>query len=70
MQHIYRQMVDHFGGQAATARALGVYQSNVHAWVNGVMHMGPAAAARAEKASNGTFRRRDLCPRFDWDAVE
>lgn len=67
MDNIYTQLIDHFGGQEATADQLQVKQASVSGWARGVHGMSPAVAVRAEKATDGEFSRRDLCPDFPWD---
>lgn len=67
MESIYQSLVGHFKTQTATAEALGVDQSAVSGWVTGKFRMSPAVAIRAERATDGEFSRRQLCPDFPWD---
>lgn len=67
MDNIYKRLVKHFGTQEATAKAVKVDQSTVSGWCRELFKPNPAAAARAEKATDGEFSRRDLCPSFPWE---
>lgn len=67
MDNIYQDLVKHFGTQKAAGEALGVDQSTVSGWVRGAFRMSPGIAVRAEKATDGLFSRRDLCPGFPWE---
>mgnify|MGYP000863830364 CR=1 FL=1 len=62
MQTIYQELVEHFGGQVATANALLVSQSTVSGYVSGRWNMSERVAIKAEKASCGAFKAVDLCP--------
>ncbi|MBE0403089.1 transcriptional regulator [Halomonas citrativorans] len=62
MKTIFSQLVDHFGGQQSTAKALGVNQGAVSNWVNSKHGMSPAVALRAEKLTDGKFTAAQLCP--------
>ena len=62
MQTLYKDIVDHFGGQTQTAKALVVSQANVSGYVSGRWSMSPQVAMRAEKATKGKFKASDLCP--------
>lgn len=62
MQTIYQNLVEHFGGQVATAKALSVSQANISGYVAGRWNMSERVAIRAEKATNGKFKAVDLCP--------
>lgn len=59
---VYEKLVNHFGGQTKTARALNVKQPSVHAWIKGEANMSPLVALRAEKQTNGIFEAEQLCP--------
>ncbi len=67
MDNIYQRLVKHFGTQEATAKAVKVDQSTVSGWCRELFKPNPSAAVRAEKATEGEFSRRDLCPDFPWD---
>lgn len=62
MKAIYSELVSFLGGQVATAKALGVSQSNVSGYINGRWNMSELVALKAEKATNGKFKAVDLCP--------
>ncbi|MCG2572272.1 helix-turn-helix domain-containing protein [Acinetobacter sp. ME22] len=62
METIYQNLVDHFGGQIATASALTVSQSTISGYVSGRWNMSEKVAFRAEKATSGKFKAVDLCP--------
>ena len=62
MKTIYQNLVEHFGGQVATAKALNVSQANISGYVAGRWNMSERVAIRAEKATNGKFKAVDLCP--------
>lgn len=59
---IYKELVEHFGGQEHTAAALGVKQPSVSGWVNGQKKMSWKTAMRAEIATEGKFKASNLCP--------
>lgn len=60
--NIHSKLIDYFGGQNATAKALKCTQPSVHAWVKGTAKMSAILAMRAEKITNGEFKAKDLCP--------
>lgn len=60
--NIYQRLVLYFGSQSKTARALGVRQPSVNAWLSGRAKMASSTAIKAEKATNGQFKASDLCP--------
>lgn len=62
MKAIYSELVSFLGGQVATAKALGVSQSNISGYINGRWNMSEMVALKAEKATNGKFKAVDLCP--------
>lgn len=62
MQTLYKNLVEHFGGQTSTAKALQVSQANISGYVSGRWNMSELVAIRAEKATNGMFKATDLCP--------
>ena len=69
MSDIYKRLIGHFGNQIKTAKALGVKQSSVSAWASGVSKMSPTTAIAAEKATEGEFNRKELCPDFPWSEI-
>ena len=62
MSTVFQRLVDHFGGQIKTAKALQVNQGAVSNWVNDKHGMSPAVAIRTEKLTEGAFTRAQLCP--------
>ena len=62
MNTTFQSLVDHFGGQLQTAKALNVNQGAVSNWVRDKHGMSPAVALRAEKLTEGAFTRYKLCP--------
>lgn len=58
----FQQLVEHFGGQENTAKALLVKQPAVSAWVRGTRKMSELVAIRAQAATNGEFKAIELCP--------
>lgn len=61
---LYSRVVEHFGGQILTAKALGVEQPSVNAWVKGKTKMSIGSAIKAEKETFGKFKASDLSPAF------
>tara|TARA_R110000851_G_scaffold97963_2_gene212171 strand:- start:57529 stop:57744 length:216 start_codon:yes stop_codon:yes gene_type:complete len=59
---IYKNLVNHFGGQVKTAEKLKVSQATVSGWVTGQHGMSAFTALRAEAATSGEFKAFDLCP--------
>lgn len=57
-----QQLIDHFGDQVKTAKALGVTQSAVSQWISGSSRMSAVVATRAEAETGGKFKAVDLCP--------
>ncbi|MEH6641423.1 Cro/CI family transcriptional regulator [Vreelandella glaciei] len=62
MNTTFQRLVNHFGGQLHTAKALNVNQGAVSNWVRGKHGMSPAVALRVEKLTDGKFTRWQLCP--------
>ncbi|MCU4582904.1 helix-turn-helix domain-containing protein [Acinetobacter gyllenbergii] len=60
--NIYQRLVNHFGNQESTAKALLVKQPSVSNWVNEKKTMSERTALRAEKVTHGQFKAIDLCP--------
>lgn len=62
MSTAIHKLVDHFGDQVKTAKALGVSQSAVSQWLSGSSRMSALVAVRAESVTDGAFKAGDLCP--------
>ncbi|SEJ53089.1 DNA-binding transcriptional regulator Cro [Azotobacter beijerinckii] len=60
--NIHQRLVEHFGTQDLTAKALGVHQTTVSDWVRGKCGMGAVPALIAEQVTDGVFKAVDLCP--------
>ncbi|MCH7381300.1 transcriptional regulator [Acinetobacter higginsii] len=60
-KNIYQSLVDYFGGQESTAKALKVSQPLVSGWVRQNRKMSELVAIRAERATGGKFKSEDLC---------
>lgn len=58
-----QRLVDHFGGQTKTAKALGVSQAAVSYWLAGVHSISAEHAFRAEEVSGGIVTAKELCAR-------
>lgn len=61
-KNIFEKLVNHFGGQENTAKALGVKQPAVSGWVRGSKKMSELVAMRAQSATQGEFKAAELCP--------
>lgn len=59
-QTAIRKLVETLGGQNQTAKALGVAQPTVHAWVHGKHGMRAGVALRAERLTG--ISAESLCP--------
>lgn len=57
-----QKLVDHFGDQVKTAKAVGVSQSAVSQWLSGASRMSALVALRAESETGGLFKAVELCP--------
>lgn len=57
-----QKLIEHFGDQVKTAKALGVSQSAVSQWLSESSRMSPLVALRAESETGGLFKAIDLCP--------
>ena len=64
LTRLYNRVVDHFGGQTPTAKALGIEQPSVNAWVKGKAKMSINSALKTEKETFGKFKAVDLSPAF------
>lgn len=59
-----KRLIDFFGGQIETAKALGVKQPAVSGWLNCEHGMTEINALKAEKLTNGEIKATDLCPKL------
>lgn len=59
---IYQELINYFGSQVATGKAIGVSQPTVCGYVTDRWNMTPIVAMRAEVATKGKFKAVDLCP--------
>lgn len=57
-----KALIDHFGSQTAAARAIGIKQPTISAWLNEGHGASAKSALRAEHATAGAVRALDLCP--------
>ncbi|MEN8291854.1 YdaS family helix-turn-helix protein [Acinetobacter radioresistens] len=60
--NIFEELISYFGTQELTAKALGVSQSTVNAYLNNRWGMSHKVAIQAQKATKGKFKAVDLCP--------
>lgn len=58
----FEKLVKHFGSQRETAKALGVSQGSVSGWIRGIHGCSAVVAMRAEIATKGEIKAKDLCP--------
>ncbi|QQE82909.1 transcriptional regulator [Pseudomonas putida] len=56
------RLINHFGTQALTAKALGVSQATVSYWLSGAVRMSAEKAFLAELATGGAVAAASLCP--------
>lgn len=56
-----QKLVDHFGDQTKTAKALGVSQATVSYWLAGINSITAKHAFRAEEVTGGLVTARELC---------
>lgn len=64
LKDLYKKVVDHFGSQTLTAKALGLEQPSVNAWLKGKTKMSINSALIAERKTMGKFKAIDLSPDF------
>jgi len=60
--------LEHFGGAAATARALGVTTQAVWQWASGARNIPVQRCVQIEQLTKGAVSRRDLRPN-DWKKI-
>lgn len=65
----FDDLVKHFGSQQATADALGVKQGTVSGWVRGLHGCTAEVAIKAEIATKGLIKARDLRPSLPQQAA-
>lgn len=56
------KLINHFGTQALTAKALGVSQATVSYWLSGAVKISAEKAFLAEIATGGVVSAASLCP--------
>ncbi|MBC2655065.1 helix-turn-helix domain-containing protein [Pseudomonas sp. MSSRFD41] len=59
---IFNELASFFGGQVATAAALGVTQGTVSGWIRGVHGCSAEVAFLAERITDGKFLASQLRP--------
>ena len=62
MTNIFSEIVAHFGGQLATARALGVSQGTVSGWTRGLHGCSAETAFHIQGKTGGRFNAAQLRP--------
>ncbi len=55
------KLIDHFGDQTRTAKALGVSQPTVSYWLAGKYAMTAKTAFKAEELTGGLVTAKELC---------
>lgn len=55
------ELINYFGSQASTAKALGVSQAMVSYWLSGFQKVSPEKALLAEVATQGAIKASALC---------
>lgn len=58
------RLVEYFGGQTKTAKALGVSQPAVHHWLSGAHALSARKAFLAEQLTEGKIQAWELCPQI------
>lgn len=56
-----RTLINHFGTQALTAKALGVSQATISYWLSGSQKISPEKAFLAELMTEGAVTAASLC---------
>lgn len=59
-----KKLIDFFGGQVATAKALDRTQALISKLLNNKAKVSPLLALKAENATNGKVKAIDLCPKL------
>lgn len=59
--HIFQEVIDHFGNQPKTAKALGITQASVQGWLTSG-RMSADNALLIQKLTRGKFNALDLRP--------
>ncbi|POQ03666.1 transcriptional regulator [Pseudomonas syringae] len=54
-------LIEYFGSQALTGKALGVSQATVSYWLSGAQKVTPEKALLAELATHGAIKASSLC---------
>lgn len=62
MISIFSDLVGFFGGQVATAKALGVTQGTVSGWIRGIHGCSADVAFLAQAKTDGRFKAEQLRP--------
>lgn len=62
MSNPYERLINYFGGQHATAKALQCTQPSVWAWTVGKTNMSATLAIKAEYLTKGEIKASELCP--------
>lgn len=65
-----KELVKYLGGPVKAAKALSVGQSTASGWQLEQHFMRPGPAIRAEKVTNGKFKRYELCPDLAEDDLD
>lgn len=58
------RLIEHFGSQTKTAKALSVSQPSVSYWLNGVCAMDADKALLAQDLTGGKVMAWELCPKL------
>ena len=59
-----KKLIDYFGSQVATAKALNRTQALISKLLNNKAKVSPLLAIKAEKITNGQIKAIDLCPKL------
>lgn len=57
-----KAFIEHFGSQAAAAKAIGVKQPAISGWLNGGHRVSARNAHKVEAVTGGAVKAVDLCP--------
>lgn len=58
------KIIEFFGTQETTAKAVGCSQATIFKWLHKKMNVSTFYALKIEKLTNGQFRAVDLCPKL------